>query len=61
MADDIDQANAIVEAATARAIAAARAPIPVGSPGECENCGNDMPRLVAGRCGYCRDGRRRHA
>jgi hypothetical protein len=59
MTDLIDHANAIAEAALERQIAAARAPVPAGEPGECEGCGEDMPRLVGGRCGFCRDGRRR--
>ncbi|MBB3910871.1 hypothetical protein GGQ81_001472 [Sphingomonas desiccabilis] len=29
--------------------------------GECGECGEDMPRLVHGRCGFCRDGRKRRA
>jgi hypothetical protein len=61
MADPVDEANEIAAADLARGIAAARAPAPPGEPGECENCGEDMPRLVNGRCGYCRDGRRRAA
>lgn len=62
MADDVDYANdqqlrgdAYREAA-ARAAAAA---IPIGEPGECDCCGEEMPRLVAGLCAPCRDGRRR--
>ena len=47
MADHIDMANDLAAAETARHIAAARQPIPVGVSGECE------------QCGYCRDGRRR--
>ena len=59
MADEIDRANEIVEEHLARGLAAARVPVPAGEPGECEGCGEDMPRLVNGRCGFCRDGRRR--
>jgi len=59
MADEVDLANDIAAADLARGIRAARQPIPVGVPGECEQCGDEMPRLVNGRCGYCRDGRRR--
>lgn len=62
MADEIDYANDQVqrgqdylEASCRRAAAA----IPAGEPGECERCGEDMPRLVNGRCAPCRDGRRR--
>lgn len=57
MADEADLANDIAAQQLARSIRSARAPVPAGSPGECEECGEDMPRLVAGRCGYCRDGR----
>lgn len=59
MADTIDQANDLNEQHLERSLRAARQPIAVGVPGECEECGEDMPRLVNGLCGYCRDGRRR--
>lgn len=59
MADDIDRAAEIADDHLARSIAAARQPIPPGAPGVCEECEEEMPRLVDGRCGYCRDGRRR--
>lgn len=29
--------------------------IPPGIPGECDKCGEDMPRLVEGICCRCRD------
>lgn len=29
--------------------------IPKGVPGECDLCGEDMPRLVGGVCAPCRD------
>ncbi len=58
MADDVDFATALVADNLEKTISAARAPIPVGAAGECEECGEDMPRLVDGRCGFCRDGRR---
>jgi hypothetical protein len=57
MADIADMAADITAQQTERAIAAARQPIPVGEPGECNECGEDMPRLVHGRCAPCRDGR----
>jgi hypothetical protein len=47
----------LVEAGLAAARANAAA-IPAGVPGECESCGDDSPRLVAGWCALCRDGRR---
>lgn len=59
MADTIDEANALAEQHLERSLRAARQPIAVGAPGECEGCGEDMPRLVHGLCGFCRDGRRR--
>lgn len=31
------------------------AAMPVGEPGECDKCGEDMPRLVNGWCCRCRD------
>lgn len=60
MADVIDDAQAIQDEHLARSIAAARAPIPAGEPGECDECGYDRPRLVRGRCAFCRDGRNPH-
>ena len=63
MADHIDMANDHAAAETARHIAAARQPIPVGVAGECDQCGDEFPRLVRDhlglRCGFCRDGRRK--
>lgn len=29
--------------------------IPVGTQGECDNCGEEAPRLVDGNCCKCRD------
>ena len=58
VADPVDQANDFAAAFTDRAILAARQPVPVGVPGECEHCGDDSLRLVAGRCSPCRDGRK---
>lgn len=57
MADDVDFATELVADNLEKSIRAARAPIPVGVAGECEACFEDMPRLVNGKCGYCRDGR----
>jgi len=62
MADVIDQASEKEQVARDAAIAnvqAAAARIPVGEPGECTECGDYFARLVGGRCGFCRDGRRR--
>lgn len=58
MADIADLANDQIELHTARSIAAARKPMIPGEPGTCRECGDDMPRLVFGRCAPCRDGRR---
>lgn len=33
----------------------AAAEIPIGSPGECAECGDFKTRLVQGVCGRCRD------
>lgn len=57
MADEIDRANEMADEHLARGIAAEKAPLLPGAPGECEGCDIDMPRLVDGLCGYCRDGR----
>lgn len=59
MADDVDMANELAANHLERSLRAARAAVPTGVPGECEECGEEMPRLIDGRCGYCRDGRRR--
>jgi hypothetical protein len=58
MADDVDHATDLADQHLEHSLRAARAAVPVGEPGECEQCGEDMPRLVNGRCGYCRDGRK---
>lgn len=58
MADPVDDAQVLQDAYLAHSIAAARRPIPLGAPGVCDECGDDMPRLVNGRCAPCRDGRR---
>jgi len=58
MADDVDFATELNAAQLEKSINAARAPVPAGVAGECDECGEDMPRLVHGRCGFCRDGRR---
>jgi len=58
MADEIDLANYRIEIEQDRhvaAIRAAAADIPVGVPGECEECGLESKRLVGDRCAPCRD------
>lgn len=57
MPDEIDRSVDNGQLLLDRQIAAARRPIPAGVPGICEDCETYMPRLVNGRCGYCRDGR----
>ena len=57
MADAVDFATDLVAEKLDQQIRTARAPIPVGEAGECEGCFEEMPRLVNGKCGYCRDGR----
>lgn len=59
MADVVDMATDIADEHLARGLRVARQPIPAGEPGECEQCFEDSPRLVGGRCAFCRDGRRR--
>jgi hypothetical protein len=59
MADVADRANDCLQQHLDVTLRAAREPMPAGEPGECDGCGEQMPRLVDGRCGYCRDGRRR--
>lgn len=61
MADIGDDAQRLEQEHLARSIAAARQPVPIGAPGECDNCGEDSPRLVNGHCARCRDGRTRIA
>lgn len=59
MADQMDMAADINALHFDVSLRAARQPVPVGVPGECEQCGDDSLRLVGGRCAPCRDGRRR--
>lgn len=58
MVDIADVANGIMDEHLARGIqSVTRARFDPGEPGECDECGEDMPRLVNGRCAPCRDGR----
>jgi hypothetical protein len=62
MADEADRAQLNEELEREAMIrSAASAPFVPGVPGECERCGDDMPRLVGGLCAPCRDGRNRFA
>lgn len=58
MADNADIAFELADAAVSRGLATIAADIPAGVAGECDDCGEPMPRLIDGRCGFCRDGRR---
>lgn len=58
VADETEMAFELAEARVQRSLAAIAADPPAGVAGECEECGEQMPRLVGGRCGFCRDGRR---
>lgn len=58
MADEIDITNDR-ELRADTAIHSYRYDIPPGESGECEECGHESKRLIAGRCAFCRDGRRR--
>jgi hypothetical protein len=58
MSDSADLAAVLVDANVAAGLARISATIPAGVPGECDDCGETMPRLVDGRCAFCRDGRR---
>lgn len=58
MSDEVDTANDHIEreeAAALKAVQAKRLAQPVGSPGDCDLCGEYMVRLVNGACGFCRD------
>jgi hypothetical protein len=61
VADPVDMANDVAQAALDRSIRSARAPIAIGVPGECEECGDDSPRLVMGRCAPCREPKKGYA
>ncbi len=60
MADEIDSVNDIAQAERDRAIHEARIrayQIEVGTPGDCDFCGEWSGRLVGGACAPCRDKR----
>lgn len=58
MSDQADLAQDRLDVEIGAALSRIDATIPAGMPGECDECGELMPRLVGGRCGFCRDGRR---
>lgn len=55
MTDEIDRAQEREELDRDLALRAAAKPMPAGDPGECEYCWRDLPRIVGGACGACRD------
>ena len=58
MADTADvtaERMEVQEAANIAEIRRKAAEIPKGVAGECERCGEDMPRLINGVCAPCRD------
>ncbi len=55
MADLADIAQRNAEVWNDAAILAARVPVPVGEPGRCADCGDDLPRLINGLCAPCRE------
>jgi hypothetical protein len=57
MADQIDLAQHYADTMLAEAIRIARAPVPAGEPGTCEDCGDESPRLVGRLCAPCREPR----
>lgn len=59
MGDVVDMAADLQDEHLEHSLRRARVPIAAGVAGECEQCFEDSPRLVGGRCAFCRDGRRR--
>ena len=58
MADEADKTAdrmEVEEAANIAEICRKAAAIPKGEQGECDKCGEDMPRLINGICAPCRD------
>lgn len=55
MADAADRAQTQNEIWLDAAIRAARVAVPVGVPGRCATCGDEMPRLINGLCAPCRE------
>lgn len=58
MTDDADMAAKIEAEHIASGLSRIVAAIPAGVAGVCDQCDEPMPRLVGGRCAFCRDGRR---
>ncbi|MDH7971749.1 conjugal transfer protein TraR [Sphingomonas sp. AR_OL41] len=57
MADEAEIAFDVSQALVERGLAGIARALPPGVAGVCAECGENMPRLVGGRCGFCRDGR----
>ena len=57
MADVVDMAAEIEAENIAAALRRTAVPFVMGARGVCRECEEEMPRLVGGRCGYCRDER----
>ena len=55
IADVTTEQMEVREAANIAEIRRKAAEIPKGVPGECDLCGEDMPRLINGVCAPCRD------
>lgn len=55
MADEADKASEITDAYLGAAVRRACQPVPIGVPGECDECGEYSQRLVEDRCAPCRD------
>jgi hypothetical protein len=58
MSDEIDLANTnsdLLQDAKIKNLRAQAAAIPAGEPGECNECGDQMLRLVNGVCAPCRE------
>lgn len=55
IADVTAEEMEVWEAANIAEICRKAAAIPKGKPGECDLCGEDMPRLINGVCAPCRD------
>lgn len=55
MADDIDDANDMAELRRAVLVKQTAKDIPLGTPGDCDMCGEWCGRLIGGACPPCRD------
>lgn len=57
MPDAVDMASQIEAEHLEAGLRRTLVPLDPGTSGECDDCGEIMPRLIGGRCGFCRDGR----